>query len=183
MSTSTPSTPSSEVPDISPMYRVTTRLLAATAGADQRFGDVELGLQRTRQVSELGFRRSRQRQRLAGLGDALRILVIAVDAELEVQVRAGRPAGGADRADARALLDAVPLLHVDARQVRVDRAAIIAVLDLHHVAVAVLPACEVDAAFADAAHRGAGGRGVVHAVVLAPGLQDRVEAHRETGRD
>src|SRR5688572_6189367 len=129
MSTSTPSTPSSEVPDISPMYRVTTRLLAAAAGADQRFGDVELGLQRARQGGELGSRRSRQRQRLARLGDAQRILMAAVDAKLEMQMRTGRPAGGADRTDARALFDALPLLDVDARQVRVDRAAIVAVLD------------------------------------------------------
>ena len=34
-----------------------------------------------------------------------RILLLAVDLELEVQVRAGRPAGHADGADGAALLD------------------------------------------------------------------------------
>jgi hypothetical protein len=49
------------------------------------------------------------------------IAVDAVDAEFEVQVRAGGPAGGADGADGLALADLLALAHVDAAQVGIDR--------------------------------------------------------------
>ena len=96
-------------------------------------------------------------------------------------MRPGGPTGGADRADAHALFDALALLHVDAAQVRIDRRTLVAVLDLDDVAVAVLPAGEIDDAVADAAHRRAARRAIVDAFMLLPGLQDRMHAHRETG--
>ena len=57
--------------------------------------------------------------------------------------------------------------------------ALVAVRDLDDVAVAVLPAGELDDAVADAAHRRAGRRAVVDAVVLLPAVADRMHAHRE----
>ena len=68
---------------------------------------------------------------------------------------------------------------VDPAQVGVDRRQVVVVLDVDDVAVAVLPAGELDHAVADRAHRRAARRAVVDAVVLLPGVEDRVHAHRE----
>src|SRR6478672_13079626 len=146
-------------------------------------GGLELRARRARELREARPVGGGDGRRLGRLGDRERIVVHAVDAELEVQVRAGGPARGADRADALALLDALALAHVDAAQVGVGRGARAVVLDLHHVAVAVLHAGELDHAVADGAYRRAGGRGVVDAEVAAPFLQDRMHAQREAGGD
>ena len=79
-----------------------------------------------------------------------------------------------------ALLDALALGDVDAAQVGIDRRQVArCLLDLDDVAVAVLPAGELDDAVADGPHRRAGRRAVVDAVVLLPGVEDRMHAHRE----
>ncbi|MNS65552.1 hypothetical protein D3C72_987220 [compost metagenome] len=96
-----------------------------------------------------------------------------------MQVRAGGPAGRADGADGLALAHALAGLHVDAAQVGVGRLLVVAVVDDDDVAVAALRAGEIDRAITDRAHRGARGRRVVDAVVLAPAVQNRMHAHRE----
>ncbi|KAG1534930.1 hypothetical protein G6F50_015435 [Rhizopus delemar] len=52
-----------------------------------------------------------------------------------------------------------------------------------HVAVAVLPAGELDRAVRGGVDRRARGRGVVHALVARPGLVDGMQAHAERRAD
>src|SRR6266436_5411199 len=70
--------------------------------------------------------------------EALRIDSFAVDARLVVQMRSGGAAGRADLADDLAGLDRVADLGVDAGEVAVARRHAVAVVDLDHLAVAVL---------------------------------------------
>src|SRR6476646_2293763 len=86
------------------------------------------------------------------LRDQHRILLLAVDLDLEVEVRPGRPASLTDSADGRTLLDPLALEDVDAAQVRIDGRALVAVLDVDDVAITVLPAGELDHAVADRSH-------------------------------
>src|SRR5204862_3514536 len=132
---------------------------------------------------ELWLRRGRDRDRLRRLRDQQRVLLLAMDFHLEMQMRARRPARHADGADARALLDPLSAAHVDAAQVRIHGRAVVAVLDADNIAVTVLPTGKIDDSVADTAHRRAGGRAIVDTVVLFPGLQDRMRAHRPARGD
>ena len=178
--------PSSEVPDIRPRNSLSHAGGSAGSAAVSRagLGDASRPPRARARGQRPGARSAGRAAAVIGtpppLRDARRILVLAAHAELEVQVRPGGPAGGADRADALALLDALSALDVDAAQVRIQRLRSLPCA-MHDVAVAVLPAGEVDDAVADRAHGGAGRRGVVDAVVLPPAVEDRVHAHREAG--
>ena len=82
----------------------------------------------------------RQHHGLRRLGDGARVHVPAIDAELEVQVRASGPTRHADLADQLALLNTLALLDVDLGEVGVDRAAATGVADLDDIAEAGVPA-------------------------------------------
>src|SRR5689334_3033801 len=105
--------PSSEVPDIKPMYVELMPRLSRGEGsfavrhADaHRFRRLQLRLGSASERRELRLRRGREGHGLGGLGHGQRIALLAVFAEFEMQVRPGGPAGGTHRADALALLDA-----------------------------------------------------------------------------
>src|ERR1039457_2724279 len=99
-----------------------------------------------------------------------------------------RPCGPAGLADAP---DHVALVHSRAfaqaagktAEVRVVSAEAALVLEHDHVAVAALPAGELDRAVCGRFDVRAGGRCVIDAFVRAPLLQDRMKAHREAGTD
>jgi hypothetical protein len=177
--------PSRLVPDITPAMR---ELLfsGGERGARPRPRARERVDERRNGRAELGQALGAQRR---GVGHRPRrhgIARLAGDPELVVQVRAGGPARHAHEADRVALQDAGACLEVlgELRHVPVHRRVIALVLDVDDVAVAVLPARELDHAVGRHAHRRALGRRVIHALVLAPVLEDRVEArHREPGRD
>ena len=100
-----------------------------------------------------------------------------------MQVRSRGPARGAHGADVLALFDGLALLHPDAAQMGVDGDVLVAVLDEHHVAEAVLHTRELDHAVTHGAHRRARRRSEVGAEVGAPGFVDGVEAHGEPTGD
>ena len=110
------------------------------------------------------------------IGQDFGVLRLVVDAELEVQVRAGGVTGRAHGANRGALREFLAFVHVDAAQVRVHRALALAVIDVDDVAVAVLHAGKGDQAIAHGAHGCARGGGVVHARVLAHIARDGVRA-------
>ena len=96
-----------------------------------------------------------------------------------MQMRAGSPAGGSDQAKIVSLLHALAAAHIDAAQVGVHRRSIAAVLDHHHIAVTTLYAGKFHYAIRHRTYRSASCSAVIHAQVRAPGLQNRVESHRE----
>jgi hypothetical protein len=107
-SASTPSTPSSEVPDIRPMKR--SAMYAASRGeqgsalirrwlAGPRSRQASCGAWPIASWSNAGRAAALDRRLPSCLRDVGRVLVHAVHAELEVQVRAGGPARGTDGAD------------------------------------------------------------------------------------
>ena len=61
-----------------------------------------------------------QRTGATHLGQQLWVLLRAIDAELEMQVRTGGPAGRAHKTDRLTLADRLALLHSDLAQVRID---------------------------------------------------------------
>src|SRR5690606_26507849 len=128
----------------------------------------------------LAFQRFRRRH-----GHLERVAVHAVDAEFVVQVRAGGPAGTADIADHRALLEpGAGLVLAEARHVRIEGGVALAVVEHHGAAIAALPADERHARVAGGHDRGAVASAVVHALVGAGAAQDRVLARAaEAGGD
>src|SRR6185437_5624027 len=92
-------------------------------------GGVELGARCARELREARRIGRAEARGLGRLGDRDRVVLHAAHAELEVQVRAGGPAGSADRADLLALLDLLAAPHVDAAQVRVEGLARAVVAD------------------------------------------------------
>ena len=142
----TASTPSSEVPDIRPMYSSETEdeftVIRGLTGAKRlrahRYSALACWMSSAdaSSVRIMAARRSNARRaaaetRCGGLalaGDGHGVLVLAVDAELKMQVRAGGPACGAHGADVFALGHRLALLHVDAAQVGVDGDVLVAVL-------------------------------------------------------
>src|SRR5947209_17932152 len=177
--TSTPSMPSSDVPDISPMKASVTvarwsrrprsagsaergsrrgphpldGLFAQQRRSRQGLGDAELGANALRELAEARPCGRGDHRSVGRLRDLQRILLQAVDLHLEMEVRPSGPAGLADRADDRTLLDTLARDDVDAAEVRIHRRALARVLDVDDVAIAVLPTGEFDDAVADGAHR------------------------------
>src|SRR5690606_30034120 len=117
--------------------------------------------------------------------DGQRIHRFVVDPELVVQMRAGGPSGGADIADELPLPDAIAFLQpvLEAALMRIKRADAIMVLQDDGVAIAILPAAEIDDAVRCGMDGSAAGRGVVDAFVPAPSAMHRVLAHAERGAD
>ena len=109
--------------------------------------------------------------------------MLPANAEFEVQMWPGCPTRATDGTQALPLFGPLTLAHVDAAEVGVQGAAAAAVLDFHDVAVTTAPTREIDHAFADGAHRCAQRRAIVDAVVLTPGLHQRVHAHGEARGD
>ena len=70
-----------------------------------------------------------------GLQESRRILRHAVQAHLEMQMRAGRPPGGADRRDPLPAHDEVAFLDAELRRMRVARHQAVAVVDLDHFTI------------------------------------------------
>ena len=103
--------------------------------------------------------------------------MLAIDAEFEVQVRPGRPPRGAHRTDVLPLRDGLALLHVDAVQVRIHGDMLVAVLDIDHVAKAILNPSKVHHAVTHGAHRGACRSRKIGPQVGTPLLQNGVKAH------
>ena len=97
-----------------------------------------------------------------------------------MQMGPRRPTGSAHRTDGLRLLYRLPLAHIDAAQVCVDRHMLVAVFDKHNVAKAVLHARKLHHAIADGAHCRTGRRSKIGAQVGTPRLQDGVHAHLET---
>src|SRR5882724_8738110 len=95
-------------------------LFDVAAATRRRFSGLELKLKLPRCTGELRLTRGGQRHGFRALGHGQWVLVPAFHAELEMQVRAGRPPGGADRADAHALIDVLAFLDIDAAQVTVQ---------------------------------------------------------------
>jgi hypothetical protein len=85
------------------------RLLEACAPAGQRLGHVQLDLDRACHLVEARPGGGVHGQRVGSASDQERILVDAVDAELEVQVGPGGHARHAHGAQELALLDALAL--------------------------------------------------------------------------
>src|SRR4051794_8749657 len=75
----------------------------------------------------------------AGAQELLRIHRVAVDPRFVVQMRTGRAAGGADRADHLSDPDKIADPDVDLRQMTVAGRQAVAVVDLHHAAIAAGP--------------------------------------------
>src|SRR3984893_17722044 len=82
---------------------------------------------------------SARAQSYAGAQEFLRVDRFAVDPGFVVQMRAGRYAGGADRADHLCDPDLSANLDVDLRQMAVARLQPVAVVDFHHAAIAAGP--------------------------------------------
>ena len=97
-----------------------------------------------------------------------RVLRLAVDPSLEVQVRAGAAPGAADVADHLALLDARALRGGEARHMGVARRELAGVRDADDVPVAALLAGEADASARRGPDGRAGGGRDVDPVVVAP---------------
>src|SRR5450830_1052765 len=183
-STTTPSTPSSEVPDIRPIKisgmssHSQTNPLLHTALLNRRrscecnpvFGG-EFG------KSLLG--RVRQRCGHVFTGNVLWIRVDAVDTVLKVQMRTGRPAGGTYGANVLTLADAFTLAHIDATQVCIHRFVVVAVLEDDDVAIAVLHTGKINHTIADTAHLCAGWGRIVNPFVFLPNMQYGMKTHLE----
>src|SRR5690606_17078918 len=179
MPASTASMPSMLVPDISPTNR---REVRATSWRLPEAGELELAhvleafqvLRRERSEAGQGGPAERRGDREVGLE---RVRMLAGDAELVVQVRAGREAGAADVADDRALGDLVALAQVarEAAHVGVQGRILAVVLDDHDPAVATLGADELDHPVAGGADRGARRGGEVDALVRPDLAQDRMQ--------
>src|SRR5690349_3767467 len=95
-------------------------------------------------------------------------------------MRAGGPTGCADSSDVSALLDPLSLRHIDFAQVRIDGRAIVVVADFDDIAIAVLPAGELDDSITDRPDRRSTRGAVVDTLVLLPGVDDRVHTHCES---
>lgn len=98
---------------------------------------------------------------------------------------AGRPAGLANIADGFALPDASTLANsvAEAREVGIQGGVLIVVLEDDYIAVTILFADKIHRGIGCRPDRGAGGGGIINALVGAPSLQDGVEASAETGAD
>src|SRR4029078_4363366 len=95
-------------------------------------------------------------------------------------MRAGRRAGAADIADRGPLFHAVAAVEAtcEARHVPVERRDSASVLEDHDASVAALGADEAHATITGRLDDRAGGRGVVHALVRADHVQERMLAPR-----
>src|SRR5580658_4933679 len=93
----------------------------------------------------------------------LRIDRFAVDARLVMQMRAGRAAGRADQPDDLADANLVADMDVDLRQMAVAGRQPVAMIDLHHIAVAAVPSGDGDAPDGRGMDRFAGLAADVHA--------------------
>ena len=101
-------------PDEQAHRGATARTVQRHAAAGQGLRQIELQLRAARQRGKARARRAVDADRIGGFGQAQRIDVLTIDLKLEVQMRPGGPAGGADRAEALALFDGLALVHVDA---------------------------------------------------------------------
>ena len=127
-------------------------------------------------------RAARRRDQFGGLQEARGILRHAVQPDLEVQVRAGRAAGRADRRDALAAHHEVAFVHEHLRRVGVTRNQPVAVVDLDHFTILRVPARGDDLAARGGDDRRAGVGREVDAFVerLLPG--ERIDAVAEVRR-
>ena len=108
--------------------------------------------------------------------------MLAIDAELVVQVRPGGQAGGTDIADDLALADPLAgAVLAKARHVRIQRGVAATVIQDHRVAIAALHPGKLHPGIAGGHDRGAGAGGVVHALVHAHAAQYRMTARAEIG--
>jgi len=96
-----------------------------------------------------------------------------------MQVRAGGPAGLADRTDRIVLRHARALAYRHAAKVRIHGGVLPVVTEDHDVAIAALRAGVLDDTVAHGAHARAGRGRVIDALMLLPRLRDRVAAHAE----
>src|SRR5438067_3465848 len=94
-------------------------------------------------------------------------------------MRAGGPAGLADKADGVALADARAAAHRDAAEMRIHGRVLAVVAQDDDVAVAALHSRVFDERIADRAHAGTDRSGIVDTLVGAPGALDRMPAHAE----
>src|SRR5690606_7667862 len=110
---------------------------------------------------------------------------LLVDAEFVMQMRSGRPAGGADVADKLALADGVAFLQACGKSalVRIQRGVATMVLQDDGVSVAILLALEFDGAVSRCMDGCAGGRRIIDAFMTAPAAVHRMLAHAERGTD
>src|SRR2546425_5410370 len=99
-----------------------------------------------------------------------------------MQVRASGPSGLADKADSIVLRYLCAAVHAggDTAQVRIGRGILAAMAEKHDVAVAAFHSGELDHAIAHRAHARAHRRGVLDALMRAPGLRKGMPAHAET---
>ena len=141
-----------------------------------------------------GTWRARPARRGGGDEELARVLRRAPEAHLEMQVRAGGAAGGADFADLLATLHQIALAHHDLRGMGVARHEVVAVIDVDHVAVLGMKAGENDYAAGGSDDRRAVVGDEVDAFVHRPLAVERIDApaeargvvgraHRHHGRD
>src|SRR5256885_12872318 len=99
-----------------------------------------------------------------------------------MQVRASGPSGLADEADSIVLRYLCAAVHAggDTAQVRIGRGILAAMAEKHDVAVAAFHSGELDHAIPHRAHARAHRRGVIDALMRAPGLRKGMPAHAET---
>src|SRR5215468_1613958 len=133
-------------------------LNAIQALSQLSYGPTTAGSAPGRPYSGLAWRGQRQRTRVAaGAREvAHRVDRCGADAHLVVEVRAGGAARLADGADRVPLTDLAADVGIDGGEVAVDRLQVEAVIDHHHVAVAVHPAGEHHGARAGRGDRRAG---------------------------
>src|SRR5262245_46385496 len=113
----------------------------------------------------------------------LRILGPAPIAYLEIEPGARRRAGISDRPDALPLANRVPLLHVDLRDMRVEREQLVPVIHDDEVSVTLEPACKCDLPGQHGLDARALGRLYVNTVAERTGPEPRMHLRAERGGD